>query len=309
MVPLPSFPVATTPTAAGQLPGATPYDHTAAPPSIDPLPGHGLEVKLASLHDGSRDGQLVVVSRDLSTAHHATGIATRMRQLLDDWNFVSPQLEDLYATLNGGKVRHAFAFDPRRAMAPLPRTGLYCVAAGAAPPLLQPGDELLGPHDDVAIADDGWGLAAAPALAVVSGDMAAGVAAAPALDGVRLLMLVNAWTLRERPDAWPVAACGPVAVTPDELGAAWAGGRCHGTLACHVDGQPVEAPPAAEGAHFGRLLAQLAVARRLRAGAVVAAARAPTAALRIGQRLRIEFIDADGQSPFGAIEQRVVAAH
>ena len=69
-------------------------------------------MKLASYKDGSRDGQLVVVSRDLGTAHYATGIATRLQQVLDDWGFMSPQLEDLYQTLNQGKARHAFAFDP-----------------------------------------------------------------------------------------------------------------------------------------------------------------------------------------------------
>ena len=78
-------------------------------------------MKLATYKDGSRDGQLVVVSRDLSTAHYATGIAGKMQQLLDDWNFIAPQLEDLYQTLNQGKARHAFAFEPRQCMAPLPR--------------------------------------------------------------------------------------------------------------------------------------------------------------------------------------------
>jgi fumarylacetoacetate (FAA) hydrolase len=87
-------------------------------------------MKLATLKDGSRDGLLAVVSRDLSTAHFATGIATTLQQVLDDWNFVSPPLEDLYATLNGGKARHAFAFDPRQCMAPLPRA--YQWADGSA---------------------------------------------------------------------------------------------------------------------------------------------------------------------------------
>ena len=64
--------------------------------------------------NGSRDGQLVVVSRDLALAHHASGIASRLQQVLDDWNFLSPQLEDLYATLNSGKARHTFAFDPHQ---------------------------------------------------------------------------------------------------------------------------------------------------------------------------------------------------
>ena len=69
-------------------------------------------MKLATYKDGSRDGQLVVVSRDLSLAHYASGIATRLQQVLDDWNFLSPLLEDLSATLNHGKPRHAFPFDP-----------------------------------------------------------------------------------------------------------------------------------------------------------------------------------------------------
>ena len=87
-------------------------------------------MKLATYRDGSRDGQLVVVSRDLSTAHVATGIAGRLQQVLDDWNFLCPQLEDLYHTLNHGKPRHAFAFDPARCAAPLPRA--YQWADGSA---------------------------------------------------------------------------------------------------------------------------------------------------------------------------------
>src|SRR5881275_1220931 len=78
-------------------------------------------MKLATYRDGSRDGQLVVVSRDLQSAHYATGIAHKMQQVLDDWNFLAPQLQDLYDTLNGGKARHAFPFDAAQCMAPLPR--------------------------------------------------------------------------------------------------------------------------------------------------------------------------------------------
>ena len=78
-------------------------------------------MKLATYKDGSRDGQLVVVSRDLATAHFATGIATRMQQALDDWNFIAPLLQDLSVALNHGKTRHAFPFVPEQCMAPLPR--------------------------------------------------------------------------------------------------------------------------------------------------------------------------------------------
>src|SRR5512137_2788817 len=87
-------------------------------------------MKLATLRDGSRDGLLAVVSRDLSTAHHASGIASRMQQVLDDWDFLAPQLNDLYITLNEGRARHAFAFDPKQCMAPLPRA--YQWADGSA---------------------------------------------------------------------------------------------------------------------------------------------------------------------------------
>lgn len=80
-------------------------------------------MKLATLKDGSRDGQLLVVSRDLGTAHFATGIAQRLQQALDDWNFIAPQLQDLYDALNHGRARHPFPFDPAQCMAPLPRTG------------------------------------------------------------------------------------------------------------------------------------------------------------------------------------------
>ena len=78
-------------------------------------------MKLATYKDASRDGQLVVVSRDLSSAHYATGIANKLQQVLDDWRFMAPQLRDLYELLNSCKARHAFAFDPARCMAPLPR--------------------------------------------------------------------------------------------------------------------------------------------------------------------------------------------
>ena len=87
-------------------------------------------MKLATYKDGSRDGQLVVVSRDLSTAHYATGIANKMQQVLDDWGFIAPQLVDLSETLNQGKTRHAFPFDPAMCMAPLPRA--YQWADGSA---------------------------------------------------------------------------------------------------------------------------------------------------------------------------------
>src|SRR5687768_3225418 len=130
-------------------------------------------MKLATYKDGSRDGQLVVVSRDLATAHYATGIAGKLQQALDDWGFVSPQLQDLYEALNQGKARYPFPFDPAQCMAPLPRA--YQWADGSAyinhvelvraarksevpatfytDPLMYQGgsDDFLGPQDDVPV--------------------------------------------------------------------------------------------------------------------------------------------------------------
>src|SRR6187402_3422480 len=175
-------------------------------------------MKLATYRDGSRDGQLVVVSRDLQSAHYATGIAGRLQQVLDDWNFMSPQLQDLYETLNNGKARHAFPFEPARCMAPLPRA--YQWADGSAfinhvelvrrarnaevpasfyeDPLMYQGgsDDFLGPQDDAVFASTDWGIDFESEVAVITGDVAMGTSPDAALDSVRLLMLVNDWSLR-----------------------------------------------------------------------------------------------------------------
>ena len=326
-------------------------------------------MKLATLQDGSRDGQLVVVSRDLASAHFASGIATRLQQVLDDWNYLSPQLEDLYATLNGGKARHAFAFDARQCMAPLPRA--YQWADGSAylnhvelvrrargatvpesfyvDPLMYQGgsDDLLGATQDAAFADEAWGIDFEAEVAVVTADVAQGTSAEQALESVRLLMLANDWSLRNLIpgelakgfgflQAKPATAFSPVAVTPDELGAAWRGGRVHLTLDSHWNGRSVgrcEAGPEMTF-HFGQLIAHVARTRRLRAGSIVGSGTvsnkdwshgwscvaevraietiehgaAKTEFMKFGDSIRIEMMGADGASLFGAIEQRVVRA-
>ena len=183
-------------------------------------------MKLATYKDGSRDGQLVVVSRDLNTAHYATGIANTLQQVLDDWNFLAPQLQDLYDALNrthdgsfhAGKVRHAFPFDPQQCMAPLPRA--YQWADGSAfinhvelvrkareaevpasfytDPLMYQGasDDFLGPCDDVVCAAESYGIDFEAEVAVITGDVRMGTPPAQALESVRLVMLANDVSLR-----------------------------------------------------------------------------------------------------------------
>jgi len=323
-------------------------------------------MKLASYKDGSRDGQLVVVSRDLASAHYATGIASRMQQLLDDWSFVSPQLEDLSHTLNQGRARHAFAFDPAQCMAPLPRAfqwadgsafinhvelvrkarGAEVPASFHEDPLMYQGgsDDFLGPCDDARFASADWGIDFESEVAVVTGDVPIGASADAALEGVRLLLLVNDWSLRNLipPElakgfgfvqSKPATAFGPVAVTPDELGGAWRGGRVHLNLESAWNGKRVGLCDAGDEMtfHFGQLIAHLAKTRNVRAGSIVGSgtvsnkdwsrgysciaekraietieAGAPkTAFMQFGDTIRIEMKGADGMSVFGAIQQRV----
>ena len=265
-------------------------------------------MKLATYKDGSRDGQLVVVSRDLSSAHYATGIANRLQQALDDWGFMAPQLQDLYDALNSGKARHAFAFDPAQCMAPLPRA--YQWVDGSAyinhvelvrkarnadmppsfytDPLMYQGgsDDFLGPCDDVLVPSEDFGIDFEAELAVVTGDVPMGATPAQALESIRLVMLVNDVSLRNliAPElgkgfgflqSKPATAFSPVAVTLDELSvngeSAWDQGRIHLTVQSTWNGRKVgmcEAGPEMTF-HFGQLIAHLCKTRNVRAGSII----------------------------------------
>ena len=261
-------------------------------------------MKLATLRDGSRDGQLIVVSRDLATAHLASGIAGRLQQLLDDWNFIAPQLADLYQTLSEGRARHAFPFAPRQCMAPLPRA--YQWADGSAyvnhvelvrkargaempesfwtDPLMYQGgsDDLLGPCDDIVCADEDFGIDFEAEVTVVTDDVPMGTAAEQAGSHIRLLMLANDVSLRNLIPAElakgfgffqskPATAFSPVAVTPDELGDAWDGRRVSLPLVVHWNGEKVGAAEAGVDMvfDFPQLIAHLARTRNARAGSIV----------------------------------------
>jgi fumarylacetoacetate (FAA) hydrolase len=320
-------------------------------------------MKLATYRDGSRDGQLLVVSRDLSCAHHAFGIASRLQDVLDDWNFLSPQLEELSQTLNHGKARHAFAFDPRRCLAPLPRAyqrvgtcgggpsearsggasgapsggapggprdaaraaALAAPPARGAPRLYQDsGDNLSGPHDPVVCADPSWGVHFHAEVVALTADVPPASGPDAALERVRLLALTNRLTLRhwweaERAEglgfvrSHPATAFSPVAVTPDELGGAWHGGRVHLGLVGGWNGRRLAPGDTGGGAAapFGELIAQLCALRALGAGSIVGGGvlgeltpQDPPA--RDGDLVRWDLCDANGASVFGAIEQRLV---
>ena len=325
-------------------------------------------MKLATYKDGSRDGQLVVVSRDLATAHYATGIASKLQQVLDDWNFMSPQLQDLYETLNQGKTRHAFPFEPARCMAPLPRA--YQWADGSAfinhvelvrkarnaempdtfytDPLMYQGasDDFIGPRDDIVTASEDFGIDFEAEVAVITADVGMGTSAEQAIDSVRLVMLANDVSLRNLIPAElakgfgffqskPATAFSPVAVTVDELGDAWKGGRLHMTLQSTWNGRKAgmcDAGPEMTF-HFGQLIAHICKTRNVRAGSVIGSGtvsnkdwahgysciaekraietieggKPVTEFMKFGDTIRIEAKAKDGQSVFGAIEQKVAA--
>ena len=261
-------------------------------------------MKLATLKDGSRDGQLVVVSRDLTMAHHAAGIAGRLQNALDDWSFIAPQLDDLYQTLNEGRARHAFPFDPRVAMAPLPRA--YQWADGSAyvnhvelvrkargadmppsfwtDPLMYQGgsDDLLGPHDRIDCPSEEFGIDFEAEVAVITDDIKMGTTAVDAVAHVRLLMLVNDVSLRNLIpgelakgfgffQSKPATAFSPVAVTPDELGEAWREGKVHRPLVVQWNDVKVGEPEAGDDMtfSFGQLIAHVARTRNLTAGSII----------------------------------------
>lgn len=263
-------------------------------------------MKLASYRDGSRDGQLVVVARDLKTACYATGVAQRLQQVLDDWNFMAPQLQRVYEQLNAGVAAHAFAFEPQRCLAPLPRAherleaqawpahdALLAQARGAAGHEVQTkaaaapglwhgsGTAWDGPCSTPAF-DPGWQVDAQAGLAAIGGALPAAATPEQGQDAVRLLMLVAHWSLQgldgtggvsDRVASCPLTACSPVAVTPDELGPAWQDGRVHLSLQLANSSRRIGVCQTGAGmAHdFGTLLAHAARTRALGPGTVLCA--------------------------------------
>ena len=332
-------------------------------------------MKLATYNDGSRDGQLIVVSRDLRSAHCASGAASRLQQVLDDWTFMSPQLEEISRTLNHGKARHAFAFEPQKCMAPLPRA--YQLAVGsaylnhvelahkargaampempescrAAPQMYRVGsDDFLGPRDAIVWAgteqEPQHGIDFGAELAAVTDDVPMGATPQAAVQRVRLLMLSNAVCRRNLTPAplpessglvqgRPATTFGPVAVTPDELGESWQGGRVHLNMESTWNGKRVGLCNAGAEMtfHFGQLIAHLCETRGVRAGSVVgsgpvsnrdgalgysciadkraseiiARGSPKTSFMQLGDTIRIEMKGPDGLSMFGAIEQQVMS--
>ncbi|WP_428698927.1 fumarylacetoacetate hydrolase family protein [Stappia sp.] len=260
-------------------------------------------MKLATLHDGSRDGKLVLVNRALTRCTEAGHIAPTLQAALDDWNNLLPKLATLAESLEHDAVP-SLRFHEHDALSPLPRA--YQWADGSAyvnhvelvrkargaempasfwtDPLMYQGgsDSFLAPRAPIRMADEAYGIDMEGEIAVVTGDVPMGATREEAAAAIRLVMLVNDVSLRGLIPAElgkgfgffqskPSSAFSPVTVTPDELGTAWDGGKLH--LPLHVD---------LNGAPFGRanagidmtfdfptLIAHAAKTRPLGAGTIV----------------------------------------
>ena len=237
-------------------------------------------MKLASLK-GGRDGRLIVVSRDLTRAADAGGIAPTLQAALDDWDRAAPALADLAAAVEHDLVS-SFAFDEHGCASPLPRA--YQWADGSAYPLIYQGgsDCFLAPGDPIVMAEEAWGIDMEGEVAVITGDVPMGASPARSAAAIRLIMLVNDVSLRNLIpgelakgfgffQSKPSSAFSPVAVTPDELGEAWNGSRLSLPLSVDINGKPFgRANTGADMTfEFPTLIAHAAKTRRLAAGTIV----------------------------------------
>lgn len=261
-------------------------------------------MKLATLKNGTRDGQLAVVSRDLSTCVAVPDVAPTMQALLDRWSELAPRLQPIQQALNAGRAAGARPFVPREAMAPLPRAYQWCDGSAYLShaelvrkarkaempdflyhdPLMYQGasDTFIGACDDIELADAAWGIDLEAEIAVVTGDVPMGVTIEHAGECIRLVTLVNDVSLRNLMPhelskgfgffhAKPSTALAPVAVTPDELLPHWDGAKLNLPLVSRVNGVELGHPHAGTDLNFDflDLIAHAAKTRRLVAGTVI----------------------------------------
>jgi fumarylacetoacetate (FAA) hydrolase len=289
-------------------------------------------MKLATRKNGARDGELLVVARDLDRAVVARGIASSLIGALENWSKVAPRLESLYKELNAGAARDSFAVEPSALAAPLPRApqwldgsafhshGDLMEKAFKMPPiegkhqipLMYQGasDDFLGARDPSPLPSEEDGIDFEGELAVVVDEVPMGCPAGEALQHVRLVLLVNDTSLRTLApremktgfgflQSKPSTAFSLTAVTPDELGEAWKDGRLHLPVKVQWNGNAFGSPNAGEmGFGFHQLIAHAARTRKLSAGTIIGSGTISNATYRevgsacIAERRGIEMVDA-----------------
>jgi fumarylacetoacetate (FAA) hydrolase len=326
-------------------------------------------MKLATLRNGTRDGQLVVVNRDLKWAMPVPSIAPTLQAALDDWSRTAPMLLEVSDHLAEGHANGALPFDPNAALAPLPRSCHWVDGSAYVnhvelvrkarnadmppsfwnDPLVYQGgsDDFIPPTGDVPVPSEDYGIDLEGEVAVITDDVPMLTGVEDAARHIKLIMLVNDWSLRNLIpgelakgfgfyQSKPATSFSPCAITPDELGEAWSGSMVHLPLVSHINGKLFGRPNAGVDMtfDFARLIAHVTKTRRLGAGTVIgsgtvsnydrssgssclaetraleqiANGKSTTPFLRFGDRVRIEMFGRDGASLFGAIDQQVVQA-
>jgi fumarylacetoacetate (FAA) hydrolase len=260
-------------------------------------------MKLASYHDGSRDGQLWVVSRNLQWAAPAVGTARTLLDALDAWDQVTPTLMVLYDRLNAGEEEFAVPFEPARCLAPLPRAPQWLDASAFLThgrlmdkafvnppnpdfetiPLVYQGasDDFRGPMADIEFPDASLGIDMEGEFGVILSDVPIGTTADAAAAHVRLLVQINDWSLRALGpremragfgflQAKPSTSFAPVAITPDEIGSHWQDCRVKLPLRVEINGCEVGRANGAEmHFSFAEIVAHCARTRKLTAGTIL----------------------------------------
>ncbi len=323
-------------------------------------------MKLGSLKEGGRDGTLVVVSRDLSKAVRATGIAPTLQRALEDWSNLAPRLNALSDALNDGSADGVFDLDAVQLAAPLPRAYEFVDGSAYLPhvarvrrargaevpesfyvdPLMYQGVSagFYGPRDPVKVVSEDDGIDLEAEIVVVTDDVPMAPSTERAASHIQLVGLINDVSLRNLIPAElgkgfgflqskPRSALSPVFVTPDELGEHWHDNKLHLPLLTHINGEWFGAPEAGVDMQFdfAQLIAHAAKTRPLSAGTIVGSGtvanedtslgascfaerrtvetlrdgKPSTPFMRFGDSVRIEVLDREGQSIFGAIEQRI----
>lgn len=324
-------------------------------------------MKLATEKNNTRDGALIVVSRDVTKAVSAAHIAPTLQAALDNWNETEPKLQALSDALNAGNAQGAYALNISKLAAPLPRAyqwldasayvnhvelvrkarGVQMPESFWSDPLMYQGasDGFVGAQDAIELPDTGVGIDFEAEVAIITDDVPMGVNAEDAKNHIKLITLVNDVSLRYLAknelqkgfgfvQSKPATAFAPVAITPDELGESWDGERINLPLITHRNGELFGRPHAGTDMVFGfpTLLAHAARTRHLSAGTVLGSGTVSnkdrsvgssciveqqtlekldsgevnTPFMQFGERVRIEMLDATGNSIFGAIEQEVV---
>src|SRR5271169_794732 len=211
-------------------------------------------MKLATINNGSRDGRLAIVSKDLMRAVFADPIAPTLLAAIERWAEVEGPLQARFQELERGAAGGAFAFDPVQTMSPMPRCYQWLDGSTFANhgslmerafdigivneyvryPLVYQGasDDFIGPRDDVQLPSETDNMDFEGEVAVIVDEVPMGTPKERVAPHIKLLMLVNDVSLRAFAgremktgfgwvQAKPTTSFSPVAVTPDELGDAW----------------------------------------------------------------------------------------